>query len=241
MNEEMNNLIELQNVDSEIDSFDREIERKEIEVSERRQAIEDKEDKVRQCLEKSEELQQKQKELNESLDGSKARIKESQNKMMQVQTSREHQALLKEIEDNKKLIKSLEEQILAIMEQIDQLNNEAGELENLCDGERKLLAEGEKEVEEVIRKINNRKKTVLEKREKISPKLRASTIKRYEMLRDKRDGSAVVQTINGVCQGCFMTIPPQQFNEVRKGDKLNFCPTCQRILYFVEETETTDA
>ena len=29
-----------------------------------------------------------------------------------------------------------------------------------------------------------------------------------------------------------MTIPPQQDNEVRKGGKMNFCPTCQRILYF---------
>jgi predicted nucleic acid-binding Zn-ribbon protein len=82
---------------------------------------------------------------------------------------------------------------------------------------------------------------VLSKRDGIAPKLRPTTLKRYDILRDKRNGSAVVQTINGVCQGCFMTVPPQQFNEIRKGDKLNFCPTCQRILYFEEEAETTDA
>lgn len=241
MNEEISNLIDLQSVDSEIDGFDRAIEEKQLEVTAREQAIADKENKISQCLEKTEELGQRQLEMNEGLEGAKTRIKESQNKMMQVQTSREHQALLKEIEDNKKLIKNHEEQILSIMEQIEQLKNEAEELENLCKGERKLLVDGQKNVEEAVKKINSRKKTILSKREEITPKLRPTTLKRYTMLRDKRNGNAVVLTVNGVCQGCFMAIPPQQFNEVRKGDKLNFCPTCQRILYFEEEAETTDA
>ena len=41
---------------------------------------------------------------------------------------------------------------------------------------------------------------------------------------------------DSVCQGCYMTLPPQQVIEVRRSDKLNLCPTCQRILYFQEVT-----
>ena len=181
-------------------------------------------------------------DLKADLEDAQARIKDRQNKMMQVQTSREHQALLKEIEDNKRLMKENEEKLLTIMEQIEQLENEAAELKKLCSGEKKLLEEQKEEVEKAVKKINTRKKTVINKRDELAPELRPGTLKRYDMLRRKRNGSAVVQTVNAVCQGCFMAIPPQQFNEVRKGDKLNFCPTCQRILYFMEEeSETADA
>ena len=61
------------------------------------------------------------------------------------------------------------------------------------------------------------------------------------MLLSKRAGLAVVRTVDGVCQGCYMSIPPQQFNEVRKGDRLMACPTCQRMLYFQEEEESETA
>jgi hypothetical protein len=41
----------------------------------------------------------------------------------------------------------------------------------------------------------------------------------------------VVNVVQGVCQGCFMSIPPQQYNMLLKGDKIFECPTCQRIIY----------
>ena len=242
MNEEITKLIDLQVIDSEIDGFDKEIEDKRKEITEREEAIAEKETSIQDCRDKAQELDQNQRELKTELEDAQARIKDRQNKMMQVQTSREHQALLKEIEDNKKLIKDHEEQLLSIMERIEQLENEASELENLCAGEKKLLDEQNSEVEKAVKKINTRKKSVTGKRDALAPELRPATLKRYNMLRTKRNGSAVVQTVNGVCQGCFMTIPPQQYNEVRKGDKLNYCPTCQRILYFrEEETESADA
>ena len=45
------------------------------------------------------------------------------------------------------------------------------------------------------------------------------------------------QIYQHVCQGCHMTLPPQQVNEVRRADKLNLCPTCQRILYIKEQED----
>ncbi|MGW8162018.1 MAG: zinc ribbon domain-containing protein, partial [Desulfobulbales bacterium] len=206
------------------------------------QSISDKEGRIQQCKDEKEKQELMQRELKTDLDDAHARIKDRQNKMMQVQTSREHQALLKEIEENKRLIKAHEEKLLQVMEQIEQLEKDAAELENLCTGEKKLLIEESEDVVKAIEKINARKKAVLNKRETLAPELRPGTLQRYDMLREKRNGTAVVQTRNGVCQGCFMTIPPQQDNEVRKGEKLNFCPTCQRILYYLEEEpESLDA
>ncbi len=241
MNEETSKLIALQEVDSEIAVFDQKVNDKKSLISDREHSIETKQNKIEECQQNSTELEEKHNEVKSELEDAQIRIKESQGKMMQVQTSREHQALLKEIEDNKRMIKESEEKLLQIMEDIETLQTEAGELENLCKGERELLSDETKKVNKAITTLNNRKKTIVSKRDKLSVDLRAGLLKRYNMLLSKRAGTAVVQAIHGVCQGCFMTIPPQQFNELRKGDNMYFCPTCQRILYYkAQEAEAVE-
>jgi predicted nucleic acid-binding Zn-ribbon protein len=237
LNEEITKLIDLQAIDSEIDGFDQEIHAMEQEITALEQSIADKENKISLCREESEQLERQQRELKTGMEESFARIKDRQNKMMQVQTSREHQALLKEIEENKKMIKTQEDRILQLIEQVEQLGQDAAELEGLIAEEKELLLGKKEEVKKAVNKINSRKTVVMGKREALAPALQPNTLQRYTMLRERRNGTAVVPTRNGVCQGCFMTIPPQQENEVRKGEKLNFCPTCQRILYYLEEEE----
>jgi len=237
LKEEMLKLINLQEIDSEISGFDADIASKQQIIAERKQSIEDKQAAITACQQKSESLEQLRRDTNAEHEDAGTRIKERLNKMMQVQTSREHQALLKEIEENKKLLKETEEKTLQIMEQIEQVKAEAEELENLCSGEQKLLEEETEQVDKEIKKIDANRKKVAAKRAALAEELQGSMLKRYNKLLVKRDGIAVVPIIEAVCQGCFMTVPPQQFNEIRKGEKLHVCPNCQRVLYFKEKQE----
>ncbi|MCI5142730.1 MAG: hypothetical protein D3909_13605, partial [Candidatus Electrothrix sp. ATG1] len=208
MKEDISVLIALQELDTELSGFDRKIEEKKQELTVREQAITEKEALAAQCREKAVELEQSQRDIKASSEDAAERIKERQGKMMQVQTSREHQALLKEIEEAKKIIKDADEQQLQVMEQVEDEAGKAKELENLCAGERKLLAEETGKVEKAIGKLNKQRSTVQEQRDKLAQNVPASRIKRYDKLLRKRDGLAVVQVIDAVCQGCFMTIPP---------------------------------
>ncbi len=234
MKEELFKLIKLQAIDSEIAGFDHTIAKHQAVIAERELAIAEKQKAITGFRAKIELLNQKQRETKTEHDDAGARVKDRQNKMMQVQTSREHQALLKEIEENKKLIKDSEERILQFLEQIEQLENEVATLENLCEGEQQLLTEEIANVEKEIKRIESSKKSVANQRDKDASELQASHLKRYNKLLIKRDGLSVVAVNDGVCQGCYMMLPPQQVIEVRKGDKLNLCPTCQRILYYKE-------
>ncbi|XOF33768.1 MAG: zinc ribbon domain-containing protein [Candidatus Electrothrix sp. YB6] len=233
MKEDISVLITLQEFDTELAEFDRKIEQKRQELTEREQAIAEKETLAAQCREKATELEQSQRDIKAASEDAAERIKERQGKMMQVQTSREHQALLKEIEDAKKVIKESEEQLLQAMEQVEAEEIKAAELENLCTGEKKLLAEATTEVEKEIEKLNGRRLAVQGKREKLAGEVPASRMKRYNKVLQRRNGLAVVQVIDAVCQGCFMTIPPQQYNEIRLGEQIHTCPTCQRTLYYL--------
>lgn len=239
MKEEIFKLIKLQAIDSEIAGFDKAIAKHRAIIAGRELAIAEKQETVTTYRAKIELLNQKQRETKIEHDDAGARVKDRQNKMMQVQTSREHQALLKEIEENKKVLKESEDRILQFLEQIEQLEQEVANLENLCSGEQQLLAEEIENVDKEILRIEHSKKTVVSQRETEAAELQGPYLKRYTMLLTKRDGVAVVAINGSVCQGCYMSLPPQQVNEVRKADKLNLCPTCQRILYYRESQEAT--
>ena len=234
MKEEILKLIKLQTIDSEIAGFDHAIAKHQTAVANREQAIAEKQEAIVHLRNKIELLDQKQAETKTEHDEAGARVKDRQNKMMQVQTSREHQALLKEIEENKRLVKETEDRILQFIEQIEQLENEASALENLCSGEQLLLTEEIEKVNQEIQRIEEAKKSVLSTREAEAADLQGPYLKRYTMLLTKRDGLAVVAVTDSVCQGCHMALPPQQVIEVRKAEKFNLCPTCQRILYYRE-------
>ena len=237
MKEEIFKLIKLQAIDSEIAGFDKSIAKHQAIIAGREQAIAEKQEAIAAHRGKIELLNQKQRETKIEHDDAGGRVKDRQNKMMQVQTSREHQALLKEIEENKKILKESEDRILQFIEQVEQLEQEVANLENLCTGEQQLLAEEIANVEKEVQRIEQSKKSVVNQREADAAELQGPYLKRYTLLLNKRDGLAVVPINGSVCQGCFMSLPPQQVNEVRKADKLNLCPTCQRILYYKEVEE----
>jgi hypothetical protein len=45
---------------------------------------------------------------------------------------------------------------------------------------------------------------------------------------------AVVSVRNGTCQGCNMNIPPQLYNVLQRGQTIETCPSCHRIIYWEE-------
>ena len=88
-----------------------------------------------------------------------------------------------------------------------------------------------KKANELKTRISSLKKKIVTKRNGKAKKIDGLVLRKYDMLRVRRNGKAVVGVINGVCQGCFMSIPPQHFNNILKGDRMLECPTCQRILF----------
>jgi uncharacterized protein len=237
LKEEILKLIKLQAIDSEIAGFDHAIAKQQAVVAGRERAIAEKQETIAHFHTKIELLNKKQLETKIEHDEAGARVKDRQNKMMQVQTSREHQALLKEIEENKRLVKETEDRLLQFVEQIEQLEQEVATLDNLCAGEQQLLTEEIENVDKDIKRIEVAKKSVASQRETEAAALQGPYLKRYTMLLTRRDGLAVVAVNENVCQGCYMALPPQQVIEVRKAEKFNLCPTCQRILYYKEPEE----
>ncbi len=231
MNELITQLVSLQSIDLQIDKIDNEIKQEQNDLDTRISALADKEANIIAIQEKIEQLEKDHRVLDSELTDKIAHVKDRQSKMMQVQTGREQTALLKEIEDAKKNAKENEDKIVAIMEEVEQLTTQVTEEKNLLKGEKKLVAQETEKVRKAIESINKGKRTKSNKRDQRAKDIDGNLMRKYTTLRERRNGLAVVNVLQGVCQGCFMSVPPQQYNLLLKGHKLFDCPTCQRIMY----------
>jgi len=239
LNEEIIQLIVLQSIDHVIDAIDSDIHKEQGALDQKSVELADREATIGALTEKIDTLEKERRTLEVEVADEMVHVKDRQSKMMQVQTGREQTALLKEIEDGKKGVKEKEEKTVAIMEEVEQLTAEIEENKNLFKGETELLLEETEDVKKAIAAINKKKKTQEKKRVTQTKKLKAQVLKKYDTLREHRNGLGVVNVVAGVCQGCFMAIPPQQYNLLLRGDQYFDCPTCQRIMYHepVEEVE----
>lgn len=231
MNEQIAQLVTLQALDLDIDKIDNEVKKEQEELDSRISTLATKETFIGELQEKITVLEKDRRTLEDEMTDKIAHVKERQSKMMQVQTGREQTALLKEIEDAKKSAKENEEKIVAIMEESETLTAQMEEEKNLLKGEKELLTDETEKVRKSIEKINKGKKQKDSARKTHSKDIKNGLLKKYDTLRERRNGLAVVNVLQGVCQGCFMAIPPQRFNMLLKGDQFFDCPTCQRIMY----------
>ncbi|MCG6930564.1 MAG: C4-type zinc ribbon domain-containing protein [Desulfofustis sp.] len=231
MNELIEQLVSLQEMDLVIDKIDKEIKEEQDQLDSRISAVASREQRISEQQGEIEELEKERRTLEDEMSDRIAHVKERQSKMMQVQTSREQTALLKEIEDAKKSVKENEEKIVAIMEQVEKLTGETSEEKTVLKTEKALVDEQKEKVKAVIEELNKGKKTKIGKRDKQAQDVNGTMIRKYELLRERRNGLAIVNVQDGVCQGCFMNLPPQKYNMLLRGDQVLECPSCQRLIY----------
>ncbi len=231
MKEILTQLVELQAIDLDIDQIDNAIKLEQNGLDERISALADRESLISSLEEKIGAQQAESRTLEAEMADKMDHVRERQSKMMQVQTGREQTALLKEIEDAKKSAKENEEKIVVLMESTEKLTGQITEEKNLLKGEKEIVAEETEKVRANIESINKGKKTKDNVRNKQAKEIKPNLLKKYDTLRLRRNGLAVVNVLDGVCQGCFMSIPPQRYNLLLKGDQMFDCPTCQRLMY----------
>jgi len=231
LKEDINQLRELQEIDLKISKLTEEIAAGSADIDKRKLSIDAHKETIAKLNEKIAANEQRRQELDEELASEADRIKDRQAKLMNVQTNREYQSILKETEDAKKLNTQREESVVQLMEQIEAFKEKINEATNLCRGEEELLTEEMSKVGDQTAKLETEKLKISKARDTKAKKVNASLLKKYNVLREKRKGIAVIEVTSGVCRGCFMNIPPQLFNDLMREEKLLTCPTCNRIMF----------
>lgn len=178
--------------------------------------------------EKEKERQEKERFLHD--EGKKAMDKRM--RMNRIKNSKELQALQREIDQIKQSNGDLEEDLIRVFEESDRIKAELKIKEEEADTMQKEWQQRQEEMQAKISSIDQFVSEAMTLRNTIASQIGAELISRYELIFARRGGSAVVEVTGGICQGCYMNIPPQLWNEIIKSEKINLCPSCQRILYY---------
>lgn len=153
-------------------------------------------------------------------------------RMTLVKNVKELQALQREISQIKESNAILEEEILEVMSELEAqesvLKQKEAELKALEEEWQSRKDRLEGEIAEADERIAETSKA----REATASRLNGDLVGRYELIFSRRDGTAVVSVSSGICEACHMNIPPQLWNEVLRSERVNLCPSCQRILYY---------
>jgi len=158
-------------------------------------------------------------------------------RMNRIKNIKELQALQREIDQMRQSNGELEEEIIRILQEIDGIKAQIKAKETEVGA---LQEEWQKKQDELQAQIGGIDKAVSEaaaRRQSIASQLANDLISRYELIFARRGGTAVVEVSGGICQGCYMNIPPQLGNEIIKSEKLHMCPSCNRILYVKPSTD----
>ena len=152
-------------------------------------------------------------------------------RMTRIKNIKELQALQREIDQIKLANSQLEEELIKLLEELEasatSLKLKEEELKKIEDEWKEKRGEIEAQVAGIEQAVAEASAV----RQTIAARLNGDLIQRYELIFSRRGGMAVVTVSGGICQGCFMNIPPQLWNEIIRSEKLILCPSCHRILY----------
>ena len=153
-------------------------------------------------------------------------------RMSHVKNIKELQALQREIAQIKESNAILEEELLEVMTDLEEQEGVLKRKEEELSGLRADWNETKGSLEGEIAEIEDKIAQTRQARDETASRLNDDLMGRYELLFDRRGGTAVVSVSSAICQACYMNIPPQLWNDVLRNERVNLCPSCQRILFY---------
>lgn len=237
MSEQLELLLELQRIDTELGELEREREILPAQIAE----LEERKGEVSSAAESREdELEGAKKErlrLERDLEDHTAKITDLRSKQVVIKTNEEYAALNTEIEFMKREISNTEDAILKLLEEIERLDGEAAAAREEAG---RSTAEIEGEITKLRSELGEHDDALAVKRDergRIAMRLDTALLGRYERLMASKGDMALARVIDGACSGCYKSLPQQMLIEVRRSTGFTECDGCGRLLYWRGESD----
>jgi predicted nucleic acid-binding Zn-ribbon protein len=157
--------------------------------------------------------------------------------LMRVRNEKEYVTALREIDAAKKLMGTLETEILKSLETTEKLEADLSVF--TPDIERKRaevdrdLSGMDKEKQEAQGHLDS----INERRKSIAVSVPKDLLAMYERVARIRRGQALSEVRDSICTACRMKVRPKVYSDVRRGDELITCDNCSRIFFYRPNTQ----
>lgn len=223
-------LLKLQKLDDGIDALRADEESIPETKQELEEGLEALEEKVQEAKGKSVEFAKKRKELEIELDSMNEKKNKFKTQLFQVKSNREYEALQHEISGLDEKGSGLEDEILGILDQAEQAATIIKEEETRLKEESGKAKAEQAKLDQDLEKLRSAIAIKLDERTRMLVDVDKILLKRYERIRESKNGLAVTSVENGACGGCFRRIPPQEMQNLKRDERIITCEGCGRII-----------
>lgn len=234
MKEQIALLIDLQKIDQDIKTLNNKKQTLPEKAGQLDLDFQTRKDRMEEDRNGLEGLNKLHKEKESELKQGQEKLRKARERLQEVKTNKEYQAMLSEIETLEKGNGRIEEEILVLYDRIDERKVSLKSHEKDFEQYRGIYETERKKIDEELASIDGELEGQKKKYEALVPGLKPDLRRRYEMIKGRRNGIAVVSARNAVCSGCNMNLPPQLYNELQRSEELICCPNCNRIIYWDE-------
>jgi predicted nucleic acid-binding Zn-ribbon protein len=227
---ELRQLYLLQQIDKELSEKNQALEQVECQLSDTKEM-----DNARASLvadqQRLETLEKAQQPLEWDIQDLKNKIKGFNTQLYGGKTSNHKEliAIQQEVEMLKERQKGKEDQVLDIMVEVEaaqaQVKAKSGELETI----EKEWQRRQEELQREGKDLKNYVSSLEQDRLQASSRISKTSLELYTDVQARR-GEAVVKVERGMCQGCRLTLPVNEWQRVRSGALVQ-CSSCSRMLY----------
>jgi len=175
----------------------------------------------------------------EEMKSDETRAIQAKQRSAAVKNAKEYMANERELQNTRKNAQEREEEVLKLVGAVETAKKSIGQHESDFEALKAHVASEEKAAREKIDELQKQIAEERKGREVAAARVRPDVLKKYSTIRMRR-GLAMAPVKNGTCQGCNMNIPPQVFNQLQRGDTIELCGTCNRIIYWDKLLENPD-
>lgn len=227
-------LVELQKVDSELLEIKKELELAPEEVRALEAEFAKVDASVQQVTEKTTFLKEQESRLSTEIEDDTLKVKKSKNKLMMVNNTKEYHAMMREMDNMEKMNRMREEERLALVEELSRQEEMMTELGAKSGEIKGQLEEKQSSLNVRVKEMEGHLAELMTQRRAAGKNVPGPVLSRYEFIRSRLAAPVIVPVEAGICDGCHISIPPQSYNELQKGQQILSCPNCQRLIYWSE-------
>lgn len=182
--------------------------------------------------EQLEDLRKRRREKDAHLLAGQEALKRTRERLFEVKTNKEYQSMLKEIEAFEAKNSRMEDEMIALLDELDHLETALKTGEGELEAHRRRYEEEKAGLEAELNSLAEELSVCVRKCTELKKEIPAELLRKYVQIKSAGRGVAVVAVWKEVCDGCHMSIPPQLYNQLQKTVMLTTCPNCNRIIYW---------
>ncbi|MFP4070624.1 MAG: zinc ribbon domain-containing protein [Desulfovibrionales bacterium] len=227
-------LVVLQGVDNEIIGLEETLHHAPQKLKDLEDKLEEVQSRRDLLKEKVDALKKQKSKLEKDMEEDDHRIKKSKNKLMMVENTKEYHAMLREMDNLEKMNRMREEERTTLVEELTNQEQELAEAQQESSSIEEEIKSKRSALDDQVGEAQKRLDTLAKKRKQAGKMVPAPIMGRYDFIRSRISNPVIVSVSEGVCNGCHISIPPQSYIELQKGQQILSCPNCQRLIYWSE-------